>query len=200
MKTEVSPSGQEKFKFGDGFLSFNVKTWTSFYAGTQFKIAKVKLNKHNVEMILVPIPEEGHIGDLELVMPDNYATQPAPELIAHINEMLRLNTLSATAPKKGASTGKVTLDCMYKARMVDPRPVEVVFDEGEQVASFQNVGKPLPMRPAKFTDDLIKWNDGASEQSRTFYTLSRSTGELTELFGDRSNAVSLTCSVRVKKF
>lgn len=212
VKSEVYPDGHQKFTIEDGllrgFMRLPAEYKRSFYAGTQFRIDSVKLNKKDVELIILPVPADGHIGVVKLMLGDKYSTMPLPELVAKIDGMLRLDTVSLTAPKRPtAPSRKVSLDCKPNREMASVIMKEVIFDEGEESATFQTVGTPLPMQPADFSDVLIQWNDGTPGDARVFYSLSRSTGVLTVKGADdpaqTNNApgpVLYTCDLRVKRF
>lgn len=107
----------------------------------------------------------------------------------------------------------MTLDCTPNQAMVNDQLEEVVLDEASATATFQTVGKPKPMQPARFSDAQIEWNNGSPGTNREFYSLSRSSGVLAikntdtsmrVVTGnsrlDRTETMLFTCAVRTKKF
>jgi hypothetical protein len=206
VKTEVYPDGHEKFRIEDGmfkgFMGFDAEYHRSFYAGTQFKIANVKLNKSDVEMILAPVSAEIQFGDVKLVLGNKYATKTTQEIVTQINEMLKPGMLSFTAPRKGTGTGgPISLDCTPQMEMVRTTLSEVVFDEAAQTATFQDAGLHHAMQPATFTDSQIKWNNGHPGVDREFYSLSRTSGILIVKHSSEYRAdYTYKCAVRAKQF
>jgi hypothetical protein len=206
VKTVVYPDGHEKISIEDGvfkgLLGLEAEYPRFFPAGTQFKITNVILGKKDLELTLTPVPTGSDVGAVKLEIGAGYSTKTAEELMAQINQMLRVGSASCNVPQKTQSTAlPVTLDCSTKETISNYGLSEVVFDEASQSATFEKVGSSRAMQPAVITDAEIKWNDGIPGPSRMFYSLSRSTGVLLAYrAGTNLYSIHYDCSVRAKKF
>ncbi len=219
VKTYIYPDGREKFFIEDsilkGFLHLGAEYPRFWDIGTKFKVTAIKLEKQDIELLLTPLSGGSDVGDVKLMLGADYSAKSTPELVAQINQILKVGTVEALKPPAATSSAssQVALDCVPNQDMVDNSLTEVVFDEGSRTATFQTVGKPKPMQPAVFTDAQIEWNNGLPGTNREFYSLSRSNGVLAIKNTDttmaritgRSNlnhvdTMLFTCSVRTKKF